>query len=363
MNHTSLKILIVDDDEGDRKHVLRALKQSGLSVEAIEVLGIDQALGACQEQTFNCALVDYHMPGQDGLSIVTTFHEQFPYMATIMVTAQGDEMVASQVIKAGAGDYLPKNQVTPSALKKTIEHVVERTEYQKKLDQQRDELLRFSRVLVHDLKAPLQLIQELAKVVNENMSNQDLNEEVTQSTDGIYKVAKTMEALIHSLAEYTKFDATVEYAEVSLNESIAVAASLLEVPIREKGAEIIFKDLPSIYGHEPQIIQLFQNLLSNALKYNESKRPTITISWEKKSDGYRILVQDNGIGIPEKHYREIFKPFVRLHGKDSSYYGSGLGLATCQKIIERHGGTLACQSVKGQGTTFSITFPFKEEIG
>ncbi len=346
----------MDDDEGDRKQVLRALKQTGLSVEVVEVSGMDQAMDACQIKSFDCAIVDYHMPGQDGLAGISAFQRQFPYMATVMVTGQGDELVAAEVIKRGAGDYIPKEQVNVSSLKRIIEYVLEKAAFQEKLDQQRNELQNFSRVLAHDLKSPTRHIRDMIGLIQEKMAGQHLDEEIVQYMGYVCTAANTMDALVDALTAYTKFDAEVEFHEVSLAECLTSTTALLEGDIHRTNAKIIVQDLPAIYGHEPQLIQLFQNLIANALKYNEADTPTITIFAEEEDGGSRIVLHDNGIGIPEKHQKKIFEPFKRLHGKDSQYAGSGLGLATCKKIIERHGGSIFCQST-GQGSTFILTFP------
>ncbi len=357
MNNDTLSILVVDDDAGDRKQVMRVLQHSGLSYQAVEAADMKEALAACYTQAFDCAIVDYHMPGQDGLSGISAFQTKFPYMATIMVTGQGDEVVASEVIKRGAGDYIPKDLVNAPTLRRVIEHVLEKSAFQHKLDQQREELQNFSRVLAHDLKSPTRNIRTMIGFIQEKMSDQVLDDEVVKYMSYVCAAANTMDALVDALTAYTKFDATVEFHEISLEESVACAASLLETDIQAKGAKIVVQDLPHINGHEPQLIQLFQNLIANAMKYNESAIPTITITAEKDGDLSRVVVQDNGIGIPEKYYVKIFDPFKRLHGKDSHYAGSGLGLATCKKIVERHGGTISCESAKGQGSTFILIFP------
>lgn len=356
-----LRVLVVDDDAADRKQVLRALKQSGLSVQTVEASGMDDAMAVCQEQTFDCAIVDYHMPGQNGLSVISAFQAQFPYMATIMVTGQGDEVIASEVIKRGAGDYIPKDQANASYLRRTIEYALEKSGFQQKLDHQREELQNFSCVLAHDLKAPIRHIRNMIGLIQEKMVGRDQDEEVEHYMTYVCSAANTMDALVDALTSYTKFDAEIKFHEVNLQETVAHVVSLLEGDLQEKGATVIVEGLPPIIGHEPQIIQLFQNLIANALKYNESDHPTITISAEPEHGISRIMVHDNGIGISERHTTKIFEPFKRLHGKDSPYAGSGLGLATCKKIVERHGGTITCESSKGQGATFSFTLPVSSE--
>ena len=357
MHDDKLMILVVDDNDEDRTYLLRALKQSGLSFQAVETFDMEEALTACQTETFDCAFVDYHLPGQDGLEGICNFQQQFPDMATIMVTGQGDEVIASQVMKQGAGDYIPKKHVNASALKHIIEHVLEKTVFQKKLARQREELENFALVLAHDLQSPTQNIRNLIGLIQEKMSHQELEEDVVEYMAGVCKCANVMETLVDALAMYTKFDAVIEFDDVSLEECVAMAVSLLEFNITQKRAKVIFQDLPMIYGHEPQIIQLFQNLIANALKYNESEIPTITITAELAEDMFQIAIEDNGIGIPEKYSLKIFEPFTRLHGKDSPYAGSGLGLTTCKKIVQRHGGTISCESTKKQGARFIVTLP------
>lgn len=358
MNNTNLTILVVYDNDEDRVYLLRELEQSGLSCDVVEASDMEEAQAACQTQTFDCAFVDYHMPGEDGFSVISNFQRQFPNMATIMVTGQGDEVVASQVMKLGAGDYIAKKHVNALNLKHSIESVLEKAVSQRKLVQQREELQNFSRVLAHDLKSPTRNIRNMIGLLKERMAELALadDEDVIQYMFYVCMAADRMDALVDALTSYTKFDAKVEFQEISLEEVVAVAAAFLESDIQNKSAKVVFQDLPMIYGHEPQLNQLFQNLIANALKYNESDSPIIIISAEQKDRMIHVVVQDNGIGIPEKHHRTIFEPFKRLHGNDSQYAGTGLGLSTCKNIVERHGGAICCESTTGKGTTFNITF-------
>src|SRR5258708_6036088 len=106
-----LNILIVDDDEGDRKLVRRALNRTGLAHDCVEAVSIEKALQACDAHVFDCAIVDYHMPGQDGLCGIAALHERLPYMSIIMATGQGDEAVATEAMKRGASDYIAKTNI------------------------------------------------------------------------------------------------------------------------------------------------------------------------------------------------------------------------------------------------------------
>ena len=234
-------------------------------------------------------------------------------------------------------------------------NAIEKVDLQRKLDHQRAELLCFSRVLAHDLKAPIRHIRTGNELIQTKVAAKEFDEEFDQWMGYLSKAANTMDALIDALSAYTHFDTEVQFAEVSLEECVAMAVSFLENMLKEKSAQIHFRSLPKIWGNEAEIIQLFQNLIANALKFNESDAPIVEISAHNTINGCQIAIKDNGIGIPEKHYSTIFKPLKRLHGSDSKYKGSGLGLATCKKIVERHGGTISCHSEMNQGTTFLIT--------
>jgi signal transduction histidine kinase len=116
-------------------------------------------------------------------------------------------------------------------------------------------------------------------------------------------------------------------------------------------------DLPLVFGHAPLLTQLLQNLIGNGIKYCEADTPTVQISANPEAKGFwRISVRDNGIGIDKKFHQQIFEPFERLHDR-GKYEGTGLGLATCKKIVERHGGRIWCESNQDRGTTFNFSLP------
>lgn len=135
MNQTSLTILIADDDEGDRIQLKRTLFQSGLKYVCIEVSDLVEALKECDKIMFDCMIIDYQLPGQDGLKGISMMHTQFPEMAIIMSTGQGDEMVATEAFKRGASDYIVKKNLSPELLKKSITTAIEKCQLQRQLRQ------------------------------------------------------------------------------------------------------------------------------------------------------------------------------------------------------------------------------------
>src|SRR5258708_8603815 len=257
MAHGKLNIVIVDDDEGDRTLIKRALKQSGLLCECIETASIEEALEACDKCTFDCAIVDYRMPGHDGLHGVAALHEQHPFTSIIMATGEGDEMVATEAMKRGASDYIPKARLHEDTIRRIIESAVERSALRRKVAQQREELETFALMLVHDLKAPISSIQAVAQLIEG-----DLRVAVGAS--------RSMGALIDSLYEYTRADADAAFKPVEMGRVMEDTLSNLGHMIRERGARVTHGELPVVIGNAPKLTQLLQNLIGNGIKYCEA---------------------------------------------------------------------------------------------
>ncbi len=351
-----LNILIIDDDEGDRKQAKRMLKQSGLDCTVTEAGDVEEAVEACKSQTFDCALLDYQMPRFDGLAGLQALREKAPATAFIMVTGQGDEELASAALKRGASDYVPKRAITPGSVRRMIEHAVDRAVLKQKLEEQHQALQGFASILVHDLKAPLRHMRVFSGFITEALEAGDY-EEAAELCERVDHAGKRMEVLIDTLNEYNKVSgAKVAFNKVPLLFILKNALENLSAIIQERGVRVTYDTLPEIVGNEPQLVQLLQNLIGNSVKYCKAETPLVHISAEKVGDSWHLSVRDNGIGIPEKFRKEIFAPFKRLHTSDE-YAGTGLGLATCKKIIERHGGRIWCDSEEGKGSTFTISIP------
>ncbi len=189
--------------------------------------------------------------------------------------------------------------------------------------------------------------------------------------DRMQKSAKTMRVLLDSLLQYSRVSTQfAPFERISPRRSIEAALSNLEVAIREKEALVELGDLPTIKADPIQMIQLFQNLIANALKFCSEENaplvkiyaPTFVTEDDPQEITQRICVQDNGVGFDEKHLDKIFSPFQRLHGK-IKYPGVGMGLAICKKIMDRHGGKITAKSTVGKGSTFMLSFPLEPEEG
>jgi signal transduction histidine kinase len=360
MNGATLGILITDDDEGDRKQIKRAIGQSGLSTDCTETTSIRAALAACELRDFDCAIVDYQLPGEDGLEGITALRDRLPFMAIVMSTGQGDEAVATEAMKRGAADYISKSRMNASSIERAITNAVERSALQRKVKEQQDELENFARVLAHDLRAPASAVETFALRIGE-MLEQGNQEKALQYADWVAQRAQRMNRLIDTLQQYTTADARATYEPVDMNQTFHEARENLRKLIQQSGAIVTAEPLPTIVGNLPQLIQLLQNLIGNGIKYCDGPAPRIHLAATRRDEeAWLFSVTDNGIGIPEAHRKRIFEPFVRVSAS-SKRDGTGLGLATCRKIIERHQGKIWCESIAAagpdSGTAFCFTLP------
>jgi signal transduction histidine kinase len=175
-----------------------------------------------------------------------------------------------------------------------------------------------------------------------------------------------MQSLLTALLEYSRLSTRVDpFVEVDLKKTIHDVLSDLEIRIEKTGGEVRVPDFPTIQADPTQMRQLFQNLIGNGLKFHkEGVRPVVEVASTVVDDRtVRIIVKDNGIGFDERFLDKIFAPFQRLHGRSSQYKGTGMGLAICKKIVERHGGSITAGSTPGEGSTFIITLPMSSDDG
>ncbi len=238
------------------------------------------------------------------------------------------------------------------ALSDTLEQkVAERTA---QLDRRNREMEQFVYAASHDLQEPLRSVVGFLQLL-QSRCNEQLDEKGRHYIERSVRAGKRMQALIIDLLDLARVDTkggSFEY--VDLDAIVENTVENLRPIILEKGAAVVFGKMPGIRADANQIQRVFQNLISNALKYNENVEPNVEIGCRDDSDKYQIHVRDNGIGISSKYHEKIFLVFQRLH-TEREYPGTGMGLAICKKIVERHNGTMWVESEPGEGATFYFT--------
>ena len=244
---------------------------------------------------------------------------------------------------------------------RTAEKRVERELLQKTNDLLRSnrDLEQFAYVASHDLQEPLRMVTSYTQLLARRYEGQ-LSEEADNFSRFAVDGALRMQALINALLTYSRIE-TRGWPLIETETGVALDHALenLSLAVRESGAVIERGSLPRVVGDPVQIMQLFQNLVGNALKFRTPDRPPrITIRAEKEGEFYIFSFSDNGIGIDPQYFERIFTIFQRLHTKEE-YPRTGIGLALCKRIVERHGGSIGVRSVPGEGSIFFFTLkPF-----
>jgi two-component system sensor kinase FixL len=235
------------------------------------------------------------------------------------------------------------------------------------LERRNKELQEFVFIASHDLQEPLRKIRTFGDLLARK-SGGSLGDDRRDCLNRMQNAAKRMQELIDSLSAYSRVATKAEpLKKTALNNVVEVALSNLEIVIRDKGAQVDVDQLPTVEADGDQMIQLFQNLIGNALKFQPpNASPHVKVYahlMEKgglgKDDAHEIFVEDNGIGFDEKYLDKLFVPFQRLHEK-TKYDGVGMGLAICKKIVDRQGGNITARSCPGKGSTFIIRLPIRQ---
>ncbi len=222
-----------------------------------------------------------------------------------------------------------------------------------------DDLNQFAFAASHDLQEPLRMVTSFSQLLIKSCGNR-LGEEPSQYVGFIQEGTGRMRDLLEDLLAYTQVAPREKEFEdlVDLNAVLENALENLTAAISESGAVITSGRLPVALGRQVDFVRLFQNLIGNAIKYRGTAAPRIHVSVEQFDGEWRFAVADNGMGIPAEYHRTIFGVFKRLHG--STIPGTGIGLAICQRVVERHGGRIWVESRPDEGATFYFTLPAVE---
>jgi light-regulated signal transduction histidine kinase (bacteriophytochrome) len=236
-----------------------------------------------------------------------------------------------------------------------LRNVTELEQAKNDLERKNKDLSNFAHMVSHDLKDPLNTISSIVELIKIQFEDK-LGSEGSELIDFISNSTGRMKNLITDILEFSSIGERKDMTKLDCNELVHIIQQDLKAKIEATGTSIEVGNLPVINGYRTEMRVLFQNLVSNAIKFNRpGESPKIKISAQEK-DGWTFSVEDNGIGIAEENQEKIFSIFQRLHDR-SEYEGTGIGLAHCKKIIDLHKGDIWVESEPGKGSTFNFTIP------
>lgn len=231
----------------------------------------------------------------------------------------------------------------------------ELSNYANELKRSNEELEQFAYVASHDMQEPLRMIASYIQLIQRGLES-GRTDGLTEFMGFVLDGTSRMQALISDLLQFSRVSRKGNpFTRVDMNETARIAIGHLQQKIKENNATVNFGSMPVVFGDSFQLIRLLQNLADNAIKFKHpDRKPEINISVEERDSDWLFKVSDNGIGIEDKFYNRIFVIFQRLHTRNE-YEGTGIGLAVCKKIVERHGGEIWVESEEGKGSTFYFT--------
>ncbi len=393
----ALTILIVDDDELDRMAVRRALTKAKVNAIFTEVDNCAKAIATLQAQTFDCIFLDYRLPDRNGLSLVQEVRQTGTKVPLIVLTGQGDEQTAVELMKAGASDYLSKARISPEVLERILRNALRIYAAEQKaaianqrlqesyeqlilknqeLEQQRLQIQRqnlqlievaklkseFLATMSHELRTPLNAIIGFSQMLLRPQTG-TLSPKQYQMTQHIFNNGKHLLEMLNEILDFSRLEAgrldlrleTFELPRV-INSTIEELRSLAEQKQLELYAQI---DLihPEVVNDPANVRRILTNLISNAIKFTETGRVWVEVT-EPVPNRVAIAVHDTGIGIAAKDLPHIFEAFRQAdQGSNRRFSGTGLGLAITESLVQKMTGSITVESQVGRGSIFRVELP------
>jgi signal transduction histidine kinase len=362
--HIQTNILVVDDRRENLVATEKILRH--LDARIFKASSGNEALSLMLRHHFAVVLLDVQMPEMDGFETALLMREQenMQNVPIIFVTAiSKEEKYATQAAEIGAVDYIfkPINaDILRSKVKVYLDLYVQREQILKlndNLRQYNEELERFAYSCSHDLQEPVRMMNSYADLLSKEQAAQ-LDGDSKMYLDFIVNSAHHMKKMICDILVFSRVGREeLECEKVDCNQVMSEILEEFKPIVAEKQAQIICGDLPVLESYTTLLRVLFQNLISNALKFQDgSKPPEINIQATSYEKEWRFTVRDNGIGIAPEFSSKVFAIFQRIHRKEE-YPGTGIGLSTCKKFVELCGGKIGFTSTPGLGTEFFFTLP------
>ncbi|MGB3640749.1 MAG: ATP-binding protein [Rivularia sp. (in: cyanobacteria)] len=398
----TLNILIIDDDEVDRMAVSRALKSASVRTKLSEASDYSEAVEILEKNDFDCIFVDYLLPGKDGLAVVQEIRASGSKVPLIVLTGQGDEQTAVELMKAGASDYIAKSRITPDLLSATLRNVIRIYEAElqielfnkqlresnellkkknKELEEKREQIhiqnlklleasetkSKFLATMSHELRTPLNAIMAFSQML-QRKNKDNFSKQQVDMIERIHGNGKNLLALINDILDLSKIEAgglKLYPEEFDLSQLINTTTDELRSLRSQKQLDVKVKinlENTKTVNDRNRVRQILVNLISNAIKFTDEGMILIEAN-EISESHLAITIKDTGIGISKDDTKHIFEPFRQINQTISrKYAGTGLGLAITQSLVKMMNGSVSVESKLDQGSTFLVELPRDIEV-
>lgn len=379
----NLTILIIDDDKVDLMTYIRFLKEnSTFNCKILTAESSKKGLALWKENIIDCILLDYNLPGKDGLEILKTIkNSDNDYAAIIMITGFGNEHIAVKAMKAGAADYIIKDEVNDHILITTINNAMNqlklkkhaemyrKLEIEKKLAEDQFQLKNeFLANMSHELRTPLNPIMGYAQLLYDE-SLGPITEEQKDAMATILESSNHLAKIIDNAIKITEFEMgkiILKPEEFKLAEPLQEVIDSLHTVADQKQIKIhcqIHKNISKVFLDRTRFQEIIYNYLSNALKFTPKSGQIHIRVKEESADQFRLEIEDSGIGIEPNNIEKLFITFQQLDASIlKKYQGTGLGLSLTKHIADALGGYVGVTSTLGQGSIFYVVLPKKQYV-
>jgi signal transduction histidine kinase len=349
-------LLVVDDSQAERQLMELTLGEAFPEAKVLSAGNPSTAMAMCVERHFDCVVLDYNMPEMDGLVLAHQLRAADAYLATVLMTSVGDEMLAAEALRSGISDYIPKGRITAESIQRSVARSILTCSQARVIDEQRLELENFAYALAHDFKQPIRQITTFSTLIAEQLRDVQVGD-VQRHLTFLSTAASRLGKLVDVMSQYTLLNQPPDLADVDLGQvAESVRSSLAPYLVERAGQFVSPAHPPVIRGNETLMIQVLQNLVVNGLRYNRSPTPQVELSAVRDNGDWVLALRDNGVGIEAAYLTEIFNPLVRLHNA-AEFPGAGLGLTLARKAVVSQNGAIWCESELGRGSVFRIRLP------
>ena len=355
-------VLLLEDNSGDAYLVKQQLRQlDDFEFEIVEAQYLKDAIALLQKRKFDAVLLDLMLPDSQGLSTFFAINKHALSTAIIIISAMSEKDLAIEAVREGAQDYIAKGDIQPNTLSKTIRYAIERKSIAEQLrprtaqlEYLNQELEAFNSAVSHDLKNPLSFIKGMSHLLLTKKRSPPLSEQDQLCLERIYQSSVRMQHITQNLLNLSQVQRSqISLEKVNLSKLVEEICDRLQQQQPRQIKTIIASDV--IAAVDRQLFTLvLENLINNAWKYTQNcDRPIIEFGVDENQPNTYYL-KDNGIGFDPKEADELFQPFQRL-SNSRNYEGTGIGLATVKRIIDRHHGKIWFSARPEQGATFWFT--------